>query len=195
MPNRIVINDKKADLMKATVYGSDITQPIDIVDGAVSITGTVFIDSNPPLSINVIESVNLSIENNVSISIPDVTNVYTVKNPADTFYEFFFFPSSDTMTQVSSDLISVGVYDETTTYLYETTSEIISLTAELYVTSTSDKLDGVRYGNPQSIVEQLYYRGTVFSCTQTVNNLFAVIEGTAAGPVTIDLYVLGLKKW
>ncbi|MTQ06923.1 hypothetical protein GMB73_05570 [Turicibacter sanguinis] len=73
MPNRTVINNVPESL-KTQVYGSDLNQPLQVENGALSVTGVVGIDSVNPISVSVDALPDVTIANSLTIaSLPNVT--------------------------------------------------------------------------------------------------------------------------
>ncbi|MBQ8993435.1 MAG: hypothetical protein IJ085_04855, partial [Turicibacter sp.] len=52
MPNRLIYNGNP-ETVKTQIYGSDLNTPVEVLDGAVSVTGILSLDTSIALSVNV----------------------------------------------------------------------------------------------------------------------------------------------
>ena len=73
MPNRLIYNQNPENV-KTQIYGSDLSQPIEVVDGAISVTGTFSVNTETPLSVSVLSLPEITVANELTIaSLPEVT--------------------------------------------------------------------------------------------------------------------------
>ena len=73
MPNRLIYNQNPENV-KTQIYGSDLSQPIEVVDGAISVTGTFSVNTETPLSVSVLSLPEITVANELTIaSLPEIT--------------------------------------------------------------------------------------------------------------------------
>ena len=73
MPNRLIYNQNPENV-KTQIYGSDLSQPVEVVDGAISVTGTFSVNTETPLSVSVLSLPEITVANELTIaSLPEVT--------------------------------------------------------------------------------------------------------------------------
>ena len=73
MPNRLIYNQNPENV-KTQIYGSDLSQPVEVVDGAISVTGTFSVNTETPLSVSVLSLPEITVANELTVaSLPEVT--------------------------------------------------------------------------------------------------------------------------